>query len=85
MKDVDMSMLTLKQYAKTYVPKPMLRLLFKMFGAPVLQLSEMRKSEFVERLWYNTTSGQIANTLIDGKVAPLTSAVKKPEAKPSAN
>jgi hypothetical protein len=40
------------------------------FGEPVLQLSEKKNSQLVERLWYNTaTSDQVEIKLIGGKVA----------------
>ncbi len=42
------------------------------FGDPVLQLSEKRNSQLVERLWYNTaTSDQVEIKLIGGKVASV--------------
>ena len=57
--------------------------LTEMFGEPLLRFSEIRKSGSVERLWYNTTSGQIAIVLIDDKVAPLrTPASEKQEPEP---
>ena len=59
--------------------------LIKMFGEPLLGFSEIRKSESVESLWYNTTSGQIEITLINDKVPALRApASKKQEAKSSA-
>ena len=55
------------------------------FGEPVLQLSEMRNSQLVERLWYNTAaSDQVEIKLIGGKVASVRPpASKKQEATPS--
>jgi len=42
------------------------------FGDPVLQLSEKRNSQLIERLWYNAaTSDQVEITLIGGKVASV--------------
>jgi hypothetical protein len=44
----------------------------KRFGEPVLQRSEKRGSQLIERLWYNKTiSDQLEIKLIDGKVASV--------------
>lgn len=51
------------------------------FGDPVLQLSESRNSQLVERLWYNTTaSGQVEIKLIGGKVASVRPPASKKQA-----
>jgi hypothetical protein len=54
-------------------------------GEPVLQLSEKKNSQLVERLWYNTaTSDQVEIKLIGGKVASFRPpASKKPDENPS--
>jgi hypothetical protein len=54
------------------------------FGEPVLQLSEKRNSQLVERLWYNTAiSDQFEIKLIGGKVASIRPpANKKPDENP---
>ena len=55
------------------------------FGEPVLQLSEKKNSQLVERLWYNTArSDQVEIKLIGGKVASFRPpASKKPDENPS--
>lgn len=54
------------------------------FGEPLLQLSEKRNSQLVERLWYRTASDQVEIKLIDGKVASLRPpASSKPDENPS--
>jgi len=55
------------------------------FGEPVLQLSEKRNSQLVERLWYNTTtSDQLEIRLIGGKVASVRPpASTKPDENPA--
>jgi len=55
------------------------------FGDPVLQLSEKRNSQLIERLWYNTaTPDQVEIKLIGGKVASVRPpASKKHEENPS--
>ncbi len=46
--------------------------LIERFGEPVLQMSETKNSQLVERLWYNATrSNQVEIRLIDGKVASV--------------
>jgi hypothetical protein len=47
------------------------------FGEPVLQLSEKKNSQLVERLWYRTASDQVEIKLIGGKVASVRPPVSK--------
>jgi hypothetical protein len=52
--------------------------LIKRFGEPVLELSEKRNSQLIEKLWYNTTtSDQVEIKLIGGKVASVRPPVSK--------
>ena len=47
------------------------------FGEPLLQLSEKKNSQLVERLWYRTASDQVEIKLIGGKVASVRPPVSK--------
>src|SRR5258706_14711782 len=50
------------------------------FGEPLLQLSEKKNSQLIERLWYSTASDQVEIKLIGGKVASVRPPASKKQA-----